>query len=111
MKRNGRDYLGLSLFLTAITLTVAFIVMCIKKRNLPAALAGLATLYATGGLWLVSERRYQKCEVCDCFEGGLKEKKGKKNKEADHKLTHRKDSLPIFDIPVDVETTEEDFAR
>ncbi len=110
MKRNGRDYLGLSLFLTAITLTVAFIVMCIKKRNLPAALAGLAALYATGGLWLVSERRYQKCEVCDCFEGVVKES-SKKNKAADHKLTHRKDSLPIYEIPVDDEATEEDFAR
>ena len=110
MKRNGRDYLGLSLFLTAITLTVAFIVMCIKKRNLPAALAGLAALYATGGLWFVSERRYQKCEICECFEESLKES-SKNSKALAHKLTHRKDSLPIYEIPVDDETTEEDFAR
>ncbi len=109
MKKMKQDYLTPSLFAAAATVTGACIVACLKKRNFAAALAASAALVATGGLWYMNENR-QSIIGKYCFDEGFKPGKAA-SKWTTAELTHRRDSLPINEIPVDDETTEEDFAK
>ncbi len=108
MKKTRQYYITLSLFATAVTVMTVFIVTCLKKRNFPAAVAAVAALLATGGLWYMNENR-QSIVGRYCFDEGFKP--DRKKKDVITELTHRRDSLPINEIPVDDETTEEDFVR
>ncbi len=111
MKKARYDYVGFSLFVTIVALIIVFIITCLKKRNFVAALTAVTTLYATGALWYLNGDR-QSIVGRYCFDEGDKVRRRKKKaKDTITELTHRRDSLPINEIPVDDETTEADFAR
>ncbi len=108
MKKMKQDYLTPSLLAAAAAVTGACIVTSLKKRNFAAALASTATLIAMGGLWYLNDDR-QSIVGKYCFDEGFKPSKRKKAPPTE--LTNRRYTLPIHEIPVDNEATEEDFIK
>ena len=122
MRKDKYDYLGLSLLLSAFLLTVIFLITCIKKRNLLAAIAAVAAIDAAGGLYLI-RRRKNKNGGCffDFFDENNSElcdssKIGKPHSAVNPDLRKRRDeslrfvkTAVVCEIPIDDETTEEDF--
>ena len=120
--KKKRDYLGLTLLISAFVLFIVFIVTCIKKRNLLAAIAAVAAANAIGGWWVLRCNRYDGCMFdffdenhCEAFETSDSSRK-RKSKRAEYDIyrditTGGDAEIPIYEIPVDEETTEADFVK
>ena len=122
MRKSKYDFLGMSLLGSACLLTVIFLVTCIKRRNLLAAMAAVAAINAAGGWYLIRRNRKKNGEyLFDFFteSGGEFYNYDKFSKarsaENDYILKCREINTdcikmaPACEIPVDEETTEEDF--
>lgn len=125
MKAEGkRDYLALSLLVSAAAFTGIFAVACVKRKSLVAALAAVAAINTAGGMWLVSSMRKKNggylfdlfdesdYEVFDDDEAkrayrtvrsGLYGKRSGDNAG--------RTAAPIRPIPVDDTATEADFIK
>ncbi|MBE6600209.1 MAG: hypothetical protein E7640_03280 [Ruminococcaceae bacterium] len=124
MKKREREYLGMALIFSACLLVIIFIVTCIKKKNLLAAIAAVAAVDLAGGYFLL--RRAKKKNngyAFDFFDEDDYEVFDEDEATcADHAINagfHRRKradnagraAKPIYEIPVDDEATEADFAR
>lgn len=121
MRRNKYDYIGLSLVFSIFALTVIFLITCIKKKNLLAALAAVAAL-DVGAIWLIKHRKKKNggyffdffdensYEVFDESERESAGRAVRANLNKCREVTSRCNTVPLhYEIPVDNETTEEDF--
>ena len=122
MRKSKYDFVGLSLLCSAFLLAVVFLSTCIKRRNLLAAIAAVAAINAAGGWYLIRQNRKKNGEyLFDFFteNGGeffnydiFSRARSAANASI---LKCREMSVdciktaPVCDIPVDEETTEEDF--
>ena len=52
-RRTKNEYIGAALILSAILMVIIFIITCIKKKNLLAALAAVAAMDITAGYFLI----------------------------------------------------------
>ena len=124
MKNKEREYLGITLILSACLMAVIFVVMCIKKKNLLAAIAAVAAINLTGGYYLLRRAKKKnngyafdffdedKYEIFDedeveharrVINAGFHKRRRSDNAGKTAKVS--------FEIPVDDEATEEDFVR
>ena len=120
--KKKRDYLGLTLLVSAFVLTIVFIVTCIKKKNVLAALAAVAAVNAVGGWWVLRCNRHGGY-FFDFFDENnyevFDEDEAEHARHAVRAGLHKKHDIsecgvtsqPVYEIPVDDETTEEDFAK
>jgi len=113
--KKKRDYLGLTLLVSAFALTIVFIVTCIKKKNILAAIAAVAAVNAVGGWWVLLCNRHGG-SMFDFFDENnnyeaFEEDKAHKAKRAKMLEECGYVSTPVDEIPVDDETTEADFVR
>lgn len=122
MRKSKCDFLGLSLLISAFLLTFIFLITCIKKRNLLAAIAAVAAINAAGGWYLLRRNRKKNGEyLFDFFTepGGefYNYDKFSKARSASNEFIRKCREMsadciktaPVCEIPVDEETTEEDF--
>lgn len=122
-KRN-RDYLTLSLLASAAAFAVIFVIACIRKKSLVAALAAVAALNTAGGVWLVnSMRRKNGGYLFDLFDEGdyevFDDEEAKRADRAVRSVLYGKRSgdnsgrtaAPIRQIPVDDTATEAEFIK
>ena len=121
---NRREYLGVALILSAALMVVIFIITCIKKKNLLAAIAAVAAIDITAGYFLIKgARKKNNGYVFDLFDGEDYEvfdddeaKNAERTIRASFNKRHSADgrgksAKPIYEIPVDDEATEEDFVK
>ena len=124
MKSSKRDYLGLSLLVSAVVATFVFLIACVKRKSFLSALAAVVAVNSSGCLWLLKHRRKKngghffdffdesKYEVFDEEEA---EHAGKAVRAGFCKkhITDEcgRTAKPIYEIPVDDETTEADFVK
>ena len=125
MKVNGkRDYLALSLLISSVAFMGIFVVACIKKKSLIAALAAVAAINTAGGIWLVSSMRKKNGGyLFDLFdEGDYEVFSDEEAKRADRAVrcglygkrsgdSGGKTAMPIRSIPIDETATEDDFIK
>ena len=122
MRKDKYDYLGISLLFSAFLLTVVFLLTCIKKKNFLAALAAVAAIDAVGGWWLIKHQKKKNGGyLFDFFDENSYEvydddeviKAGYAVNAALHKCreidAECKNAVPLYEIPIDDESTEEDF--
>jgi len=112
--KKKRDYLGITLLVSAFVLTVVFIVTCIKKKNILAAIAAVAAVNAVGGSWVLRCNRHGGNffdffdeNHCEAFEQDKAHKAIRAQRLAECGYVN----IPVYEIPVDDETTEADFAK
>ena len=124
MKKKKCDYIGLSLIVSAVILTLVFIVACIKKKSLLAALSAVAAANAAGcWCFLNHKRKKNGGHFFDFFDESKYEIFDKEELEhaarairasfCKKRVTDEcgRTAKPIYEIPVDEETTEADFVR
>ena len=124
MKKKKCDYIGLSLIVSAVILTLVFIVACIKKKSLLAALSAVAAANAAGCLCFLNHKRKKNGgHFFDFFDESKYEIFDKEELEhaarairasfCKNRVTDEcgRTAKPIYEIPVDEETTEADFVR
>lgn len=122
MRKDKYDYLGISLLFSAFLLTVIFLITCIRKKNLLAALAAVAAIDAVGGWWLIRSRKKRNGGyLFDFFdENNYEVYDDDEVASAGHAVNaslHKcrdidaecKNMTSVYEIPIDEETTEEDF--
>ena len=125
MKVNGkRDYIALSLLISSVAFMGIFVVACIKKKSLIAALAAVAAINTAGGIWLVSSMRKKNggylFDLSD--EGDYEVFSDEEAKRADRAVrcglygkrsgdSGGKTAMPIRSIPIDETATEDDFIK
>ncbi len=121
---NKREYVGVALILSAALMVVIFIITCIKKKNLLAALAAVAAMDITAGYFLIKNARKKNngymfdlfdeedYEVFDEDEAADAEHKIRASFNKRHGAEGRGASVkPAYEIPVDEDATEEDFIK
>lgn len=125
MKAKGkRDYLALSLLVSSVAFTGIFVVACLKKKSLVAALAAVAALNTVGGMWLVSSMRKKNGGyLFDLFDEGdyevFDDEEAKRADRTVRSVLYGKRSgdnagrtaAPIRQIPVDDTATEAEFIK
>lgn len=125
MKVNGkRDYIALSLLISSVAFMGIFVVACIKKKSLIAALAAVAAINTAGGIWLVSSMRKKNGGyLFDLFdEEDYEVFSDEEAKHADRAVrcglygkrsgdSGGKTAMPIRSIPIDETATEDDFIK
>lgn len=124
MKQKKCDYIGLSIIASAVILTLVFIIACIKKKSLLAAFAAVAAANATGcWFYLTHNRKKNGGHFFDFFDESKYEVFDKEELEYAAKAIREcfcknrvtdesgRTAKSIYEIPVDEETTEADFAK
>ncbi len=124
MKRREREYLGIALLFSAFMLVCIFIITCIRKKNLLAAIAAVAAIDVAGGYWLLRRaRKKNNGYAFDFFDEDNYEVFDDDEIESADRAIHagfhkrqRADNAgraarPAYEIPVDDEATEADFVR
>ena len=124
MKQKKCDYIGLSLIASIVVLIVVFLVTCIKKKSFLAALSAVAAVNVVGCLWLLKHNRKKNGgHFFDFFDESKYEIFDKEELEhaarairagfCKKRVTDEcgRTAKPIYEIPVDEETTEADFAK
>ena len=124
MKKKKCDYIGLSLIVSAVILTLVFIAACIKKKSILAAFSAVAAVNLAGcWCFLTHNRKKNGGHFFDFFDESKYEIFDKEELEhaarairAGFCKKHITDECgrtakPIYEIPVDEETTEADFAK
>ena len=124
MKSKKRDYLGLSLLFSAVVSTFVFLIACIRKKSFLSAFAAVVAVNSAGCLWLLKHRRKKNGgHFFDFFDESKYEVFDEEEvKRADAVVRAGfckkcvtdeggRTSKPIYEIPVDDETTEADFVK
>ena len=66
LTRKQKDVIGLSMLISAILLTVTFLVVAIRKRSIWAALAAVLAAEGVVGYWLLAEPKTRKLRKRRC---------------------------------------------
>ncbi len=116
--KKKRDYLGFTLLASAVVMTVVFIATCIRKKNFLAAIAAVAAVNAVGGWWILRINRHGGY-LFDFFDENNYEATDEEKAENAARAASKKCGIdecgvvtkPVYEIPVDEETTEADFTK
>ena len=123
LTRKERGLLGLSLIFSAFVLIIVFIITCIRKRNLLAAIAAVAAIDVAAGWWFLNRTKKNNGYAFDFFDEDdyevFDEDEAKDAEKAvyasflkrRHTENAGKTAKPIYEIPVDEEASEDDFAK
>lgn len=103
MKKTKWDFLGFSFLTAAFIMLITFFAICIKKKNILAAIAAATAVCASTGVWILSDKK-NSMSISKLFVGKADIKYAVPSKA-------KKVATPAFEIPVDEEATEEDFNR
>ena len=68
LTRKERGLLGLSLIFSAFVLIIVFIITCIRKRNLLAAIAAVAAVDVAAGWWFLNRTKKNNGYAFDFFD-------------------------------------------
>ncbi|MBQ8388450.1 MAG: hypothetical protein IJX46_05965 [Clostridia bacterium] len=123
LTRKERGFLGLSLIFSACMLVIVFIITCIKKKNLLAALAAVAAIDVAAGCWFLHRTKKNNGYAFDFFDEDdyeiFDEEEAKDAEKAIYAsfLKRRgtenagRSAKPVYEIPVDEDASEEDFTK
>ena len=119
LNRRTKEALGISMMISAFSMTIAFLVLAVRKRSFLAAFSLLAAAEGTAGLWLLLDGRSTPKKVCRACETEQEEEELFDEEECRVANAHIRSvlggddedegGLSVREVPRDEDATEADF--